>query len=621
MVNVPTIEEFNSLEDRVEVLEVTETGKPPTEPDQPPPSSGGTAWNPRYIIATPDAPDDIRAVADLDLSRSSNISSDLSAALNLNHFTFITGPTLNLNGPVNVTNTVDILSNGTLITIPETLDAPSSSRPAGFKIQGSRSDLTGWTLPSKLEQGSITLPFSRLPSQTLKEGDWIQLKTSGQVNNPNRPGEYVKGELQRVLQVNGNTVTLAGSLRDDYTVDSSFLLYKLNVLKNVVIDGFNIRAHPDASGQQEVFAIQDVDGLVIRNLNASGPAGYYGLGVFRSVNILIEHVTVERVYDALTSSNRNGYGLHMSGVENVTIRDIIGRHNRHAIDFGQFSTSYPVPRHIVIDRGLFYGGYAAALGTHNAQDLQIKNVTVEGSNGGIHIRGGDVTIEGFRFYGATYRIPPDVPGWTSPEIGGAIFVGEESSKEGDNRVGPAGTRLTIKDTIIDTYYTSSGPQAFHGIRIVDPLEDSFIEAYVAPVGQALWADGDYIRNSVIDLVVDGVNATSNYGGVVLVPKSTSGTNQQFVSSNHIRINSHNQPTAALTIGGGQNGGVSEGNIIDLTVSKLGKSQSSSTPQLVFSGGSHGKQFISSIVTPYTNESSSITEGSATVVLGTIKDFA
>lgn len=610
------------------------TGRVPAA--QLPPSGGGGSGGgngDRFLIATVGAPPDVIAAADLDLNTVANVATALQAALNANSRVLIWGPAIDLppGSSVVVTSAVDILSFGTRITLPAVMPAPSSSRPAGLKIGGTRTQLTGWTLPATLSRGQYELVFSVNPSPALVAGDWLQIRTTVQ-NSPNRPAQYVKGEIAQVVNVSGGTVTLSVSLRDDYLVDGTLQLYRLNMLQGVVVEGLHVRAHPSATTQAEIWAIECCEAPVIRNCKVSGAAGYYGLGVFYSVHVLIDNLHATGVYDKFYQTGvggKDGYGLHMSGVERVLIRGFRGDRCKHCIDLGQLSTSHPVPRHIVIEDGQFEHTYGSAFGTHNVQDIIIRNVTMRNCQGGIHVRGGDLTVDGYRFYGASTDIPDDVAaGGYGLDLGSGMFIGEEAGAELNRRGGPAGTRLTVKNCIIDAPWVGSGGsynQNFRGIEIVDGLIDSYIEATISTSGDAFWADGDQIVRNTINLKVDRTQATSTRGGVVLVPGLPSGgtpTGAQQVSDNHITVTSMGgvtggpagAPGPAITIGGGQRGGTSAGNIIELTVPELAAGQTAATKQLVFaSGGLFGTNYIQSLIVPKSNQATVVDAGSATLV--------
>ena len=176
--------------------------------------------------------------------------------------------------------------------------------------------------------GSLTIAYSGAAS-ALAPGDWIKIFSDDQL--PNDQGAHTRlGQAMRVVGVDGNTVTLAGTLADEnlYTTNVRASVFQSGaaVITNGTVRGD--QSHPDWTAdliQLRSTVDADVDHLVVRDGNGTG------INVVDGVNTLISQSAAINLSDNVASGER-GYGVHSASSIGTTVDGFYAEAVRHAID-------------------------------------------------------------------------------------------------------------------------------------------------------------------------------------------------------------------------------------------------------------------------------------------------
>jgi hypothetical protein len=161
---------------------------------------------------------------------------------------------------------------------------PTSPTTYGFLLNATRySNVTGLTLASDILPNQQTITLTSAAG--LAVGMIIQISSDRLWYNGNR-GAYYCGEIHKITNIFGNTITLEDFTRDVYTISENPTIRAWNPSK-VTIRNLNLESPSPATGVG--IAIQQCDGALIENVN---------LNTFRSsfvLNILGWNTTIRNV--------------------------------------------------------------------------------------------------------------------------------------------------------------------------------------------------------------------------------------------------------------------------------------------------------------------------------------
>lgn len=161
-------------------------------------------------------------------------------------------------------------------------------------------------------------------------GSWLKV-----VSDDTLPGDHLDGNLptrmgqaMEVLSVNGNTVTLRGSLIDQGN-------YSTNVRATEYVSGELIIKNGDIVGDQgqggrtaPLVQIRNAVDAKVENLSVHDGSGT-GIGIVDSVNAQITDVTIKNLVDV---TGALGIGVHSLSSLGTTVKGLYAENVTHATD-------------------------------------------------------------------------------------------------------------------------------------------------------------------------------------------------------------------------------------------------------------------------------------------------
>lgn len=473
----------------------------------------------RYVIATPDASTEERARADLDLSQVANVSTALQTALNDHEKVYIVGNSITMpaGSQIIVTSSIDILADDCYITIPS--DAPTSSATSapiiiGDSATGTTTTGTGtWTVGSRV----VTVANGSLFSPR----DWVKFRSS-EIANVNRSvtAPYTKTAIHRIASVSGNTLTLESGLRWSYTTPSAITVNKINMIENVKMENMGFVNPSDTTSPTMVNFMNCRLPRLEHCWLKGGDQTIHGFRFSGCYKPILNNIYVEGCNHPNT-----GYGIHLESCGAI-ITNLTSFECRHVVSSGQSWTAWPYPNDLVIRDATAYHSTAMAWDTHGADHVYYQNLTAYSCGGGVHLRGGEATIIGLHVYGARSDGQDNV----------ALNLGENSGSfelAEDSGLGPGGTRVYVRDFVVDQMSTTDGlgTSLMYGLVTLDPLVDSDIEMTFRGVRDPVQLKGLYNRRSRIALKMhdnSGLRA-GGYGTITIFNGNSGGETNASVA--------------------------------------------------------------------------------------------
>jgi hypothetical protein len=283
-----------------------------------------------------------------------------------------------------------ILSSKSDVTIDfngATIEAPEVDN-AIFTINGEF-----WanptTVASAIAQGATTITTAG--SGTLVAGDIITLRSSAEPFNPDRPTEYLKGEIARVAAVSGTTVTLESPTLYSYSVTGNTVtvgritpVTRLTILHPSIIGA---GSGDGGTAQIGVYVRYFDDCTIVRphvvSAKRSGVVGMTGYNL---------KVTGGSVEDC--NETGLGYGIRALSVDGVTFAYNKGRRNRHTLDADSFAPTSPIPsRNVFYFRNEAEDDSSAGISTHGGCDIaHVAHNITRNCGGGFVLRGRANTV-------------------------------------------------------------------------------------------------------------------------------------------------------------------------------------------------------------------------------------
>jgi len=189
-------------------------------------------------------------------------------------------------------------------------------------------------------EGSTTVTVAN--GALFSAGDWIRIRSEAAF----RTGGQEKGEIQKILSVAGNVITIEGYLFDDYAIADTATVDLLSVYEDISIQNLKIIAeHADNQRGLHFSLCHNVSLFNVTIVDSATHA----IGFESCVGVKVEECTV--LY-----ANRAGYGYGVS-VSNAT-RNVVVDGNyfyevRHAVSHGGTGT-YGVNRNSTVSNNTVY---------------------------------------------------------------------------------------------------------------------------------------------------------------------------------------------------------------------------------------------------------------------------
>ncbi|MFW0149678.1 hypothetical protein ACNUDN_07580 [Mycobacterium sp. smrl_JER01] len=263
-------------------------------------------------------------------------------------------------------------------------------------------------------------------TDALRIGDWLMLWSSD-VDNEERPGEYLSGEGAIVAGIASKRIELDRPLRFAHTGAAERRIFRFGMVIEPSVEGGRFKLHNKGNRQVAVTLRYGV-GPSVSDIHVSGKSGRYGIHIDQCVDSTVSRASAEDIYDAANGQAPNGVGLYLNGVVGATVNGVLGVRCRHAVDINSFSSrTHPglVSRDVVVNGVRAIGTYGPGWTTHHVRRVVFNEPASIDCGGGGQLRGYDSTVIRPWVEGGNDTKPPE---WNARRyVPSGIAFGETNS--------------------------------------------------------------------------------------------------------------------------------------------------------------------------------------------------
>lgn len=290
--------------------------------------------------------------------------------------------------------------------------------------------------------GATTLNVAADLRAELTPGDWIMVWSSD-VDNPERPTQYMSGEEARVKTVTAGALTLDRPIRLARTAGATRRLYRLNLAQTPRFVDLDVTLN-DAGARQIALQVEYAYRPETTGFRATGRTGRYGVRYSQVIGGRINGSEVTDLYDAANGAGPNGIAHLLNGCIGVVVDGALGTRVRHGFDVNSYSSpGLPglVSRDNVTNDTGGVETYSAPTSIHHARGTILNRPIAINCGGGVHTRGFNTTIRDFTPVGGQAAKPAEWDG--TRHVPSGIAVGETDSLPAGE--GGAGEGLVIEN--------------------------------------------------------------------------------------------------------------------------------------------------------------------------------
>ena len=292
-------------------------------------------------------------------------------------------------GTYAVNSTLHMQSNTSIV-----MDAAATILVAGSVLTGVAahgSAMPPVSISSDAPAGSLTVTAA--DASSFNVGDAILISDEGQRNLVG-PKE---GEIHYVVSKLGNTLTLGEAVWGSYATSRSATIRKLNVLKNIRIEGGRIVGAGTAANQNAGISFRYVDGFEIEGVSIES-FDNNGVKLFGSINGSVTSCHFQDITDSTL-----GYAVvHEAACQWVTTARCTSNNAGKLWDVGGDDLDYGVSRFLTVRDSSAYNSPRCGISTHAQCDyVTIENNEVYGEQnrqGALFIRSANVSILNNRIF-------------------------------------------------------------------------------------------------------------------------------------------------------------------------------------------------------------------------------
>lgn len=560
------------------------------------PAPASSTW---YVVATQDADLKDKARAHVILP-ATNTAAAFQACFTAAHPRVeLVGRTLQLDDDVDVVgvDNVHLYSSTRCTVITKTRNDPTvyTSTKSAFKIRGVTTTIVARAaISGTVAKGAKSIPTGAVNlTSVLFPGSYIHLQ-SNTARNVNRALQNCKGEHCRVVSVTASQINLERGLRETYNL-AACTIKRADMVQRPTVENVAFAMNPGSTNRQALCVVEYAVQPKVTRVRCTGNEASKGIEIVECLDALVEAPEVEDIADSLNTSSWTGYGVYIVGGHGGAVMNLRAQRCRHAIDFGtRGSYEHSVPRDWNVIEGCASACYSAAYSTHDSEYVTFQSCTSIWCGGGFVGRGTHTHFLDCRIIG-THSETPSIYSQGQSYLH-AFTIGEPDDPYVNAAAGRGGEGLVIIDPVVDFQGCTPGASA---VYCYDPLLEAHIVAKANPLSvlrSGVLVLGDYVKDSTIDISVDGTlqyNPLSGDTYAFCFKPPAASTVPQYMINSTVRVSCRTLRGSAVFIGGGRNGGVSEGNNISVKVSSLNTAQgaSAATPQLVFDTNAYGRNDI------------------------------
>lgn len=330
-------------------------------------------------------------------------------------------------------------------------------------LEGIRTQVGGSAAYGQTDVGDRTIPTAPGVADSFSVGDWIMVWSSD-VDNRERPSDYLSGEEAVVVKVSTSEITIDRPLRLVHKRRGQRRLFKLGMTIGPRIQGGAFELAPDGERQVAV-TMRYAFAPIVNDVRVAGKAGRYGVLIDQSIDPRISGVSGEDIYDAANGTAPNGAAICMNGVIGGLIDKSRGTRCRHAVDINSFSSrTNPgfVSRDVEVNDVEAIETYGPGWTTHHVRDVIFRNPISLNCGGGGQLRGLGTTLIAPHIKGGNTSKPSE---WDRPRyVAAGIAFGETDSL-------PQGRGFAAKRVVIDKPIFEDLPKGWSDMTFSDKRGD------------------------------------------------------------------------------------------------------------------------------------------------------
>lgn len=266
--------------------------------------------------------------------------------------------------------------------------------------------VTGLALATDITTNDRTIEFT--DATGLAAGMIVHISSDRLWYNGNRSTKYC-GEIHKITEVSGNTVTLEDFTRDVYSQSGDTLTIRAFTpnkchIENIIFE----TASPASNITNTGIALQQCDRPIIRNCDFSG---FHQSCIQDNLcwKPIYEDITVNQPSDLRTDGG--GYSIGFNGTVGATVSKLNSNGNRRGVDLDTISGTEEaaVARdNLIVDSYVTGGGVwpgastTSGVGPHGpAENTIVRNCVFSSLDIPILARGRKMSVQGCEFYGET----------------------------------------------------------------------------------------------------------------------------------------------------------------------------------------------------------------------------
>jgi hypothetical protein len=361
-------------------------------------------------------------------------------------------------------------------------------------------------LSTAVSKGDTDLVFASAPS--VVAGDVIVIYNDTDASFSGFRTEYRAGEQLIVQSISGSTVTVEGSIFDDYAI-ADVDLYKLTGTTTAKLSDFTIKGLADASNAITGFRLKTGLHCVVENVKAYN-SSLAGMSVENCVGVEIINCVAK---DDFAQTSGTDYGLAISNSREIRVR---GGHYvaaSHGITIGGGGSTGDVPnRFFSVSDAYISSDTVQAGDCHgNSEYGSFTNCTCDG---GLKVSGNHIRVVNNQIIGKHYNGPMAL---VFSEMLGCNFTIEGNTIESGQAVASRGNLIDVggnSTTVLNSDTTRGGILAIRGNKLIYTGTDA--QGCLIDVSLRGYAGAEPVTIDISDNISEAPNEVFPHSSGVLI---------------------------------------------------------------------------------------------------------
>jgi hypothetical protein len=361
-------------------------------------------------------------------------------------------------------------------------------------------------LSTAVSKGDTDLVFASAPS--VVAGDVIVIYNDTDASFSGFRTAYRAGEQLIVQSISGSTVTVEGSIFDDYAI-ADVDLYKLTGTTTAKFSDFTIKGLADASNAITGFRLKTGLHCVVENVKAYN-SSLAGMSVENCVGVEIINCVAK---DDFAQTSGTDYGLAISNSREINVR---GGHYvaaSHGITIGGGGSTGDVPNRFFSVSDAYVSSDAVQAGDchGNSEYGSFTNCTFDG---GLKVSGNHIRVVNNQIIGKHYNGPMAL---VFSEMLGCNFTIEGNTIESGQAVASRGNLIDVggnSTTVLTSDTTRGGILAIRGNKLIYTGTDA--QGCLIDVSLRGYAGSEPVTIDISDNISEAPNEVFPHSSGVLI---------------------------------------------------------------------------------------------------------